>query len=305
MEMQIGRKNSRHLHETGLEYMSNHSVVICGIARDCSSQLSKLAPKLEALGNRFKTYKILVIENDSEDDTAETILAWAAKNQNVIPILFSANREAVTQQDITAKESRDFNHSRISRIAFARNLYLHELQNHKQTDYVIVLDLDIMGFSIPGIASSFEQRNEWDCATSSGLRYTLRSPFSSSVYWDTYAYEPCGGFSDGVQHLADIRSNQKYLSEKLKDSELIPALSAFGGLAIYKYQMLASQQYEAMKNNDPDVPILCEHVHLHRSISQVSDSFRLVINPLQELRYESLGTTLKRSFYGIWLGTRK
>ena len=300
MEMQINRKNSRYPDEAALEYMSNHSVVICGIARNCSSQLTKLTPKLEALGKKFKTYKILVIENDSADDTAETIMAWAAKNQNVIPILFSAIREVATRQDIAVKESRDFNHSRISRIAFARNLYLNELQYHKQTDYVIVLDLDIMDFSIPGIASSFEQRNKWDCATSSGLRYTLRSPFSASVYWDTYAYEPCDGFSDGVQHLAEIRSSQTFLKKKLKGNELVPALSAFGGLAIYKYQVLAGRQYEALENNDPEVPILCEHVNLHRSISQTTDIFKLVINPLQKVQYETLGATLKRGFLSIF-----
>ena len=303
--MHTNPEKSEHTYEAGLEHMSKNSVVICGIARDCSSQLSKLIPKLENLGTRFKSYKIIVIENDSADDTAEVILAWAARNQNVIPILFSENREIARHLNTNPEESRDFNHSRIARIAFARNLYLQELCKFQPTDYVIVIDLDIMDFSLPGIANSFEQRDKWDCATSSGLRYTLRSPFTSKVYWDTYAYEPCGGFSDGVQHLADIRSNQKYLCEKLKDDELIPALSAFGGLAIYKYQMLASQQYEAMENNDPDVPILCEHVHLHRSISQDSDSFRLVINPFQKLRYESLGTTLKRSFYDIRLGIRK
>jgi hypothetical protein len=286
--------------ETGFESMSNSSVAICGIARDCSSQLTRLIPKLEALGGKFQAHKIIVVENDSADDTAEIILAWAARNKNVIPILFSANKEVAAQQNMSTKRARDFNHSRISRIAFARNLYLHELQNHQQTDYVIVVDLDIMDFSMSGIANSFEQGRKWDCATSSGLRYTLRTPFSPTVYWDTYAYEPCAGFPSGVQRLADIRSSQRQLRERLKSKELIPALSAFGGLAIYRYKILAGHQYGVVKNNDPEVPILCEHVDLHRSISKSTGNFRLVINPLQELRYETLGTTLQRSFLRIF-----
>lgn len=294
--MHTNPEKSRPGYEAGLEYMSKKSVVICGIARDCAPQLARLIPKLETLGTKFKSCKFIVIENDSKDDTAEVILAWAAKNQNVISILFSESRMIAARQSMRSGESRDFDDSRISRIAFARNLYLHELHGFQHTDYVIIVDLDIMDFSIPGIANSFEQNNQWDCATSSGLRYTLRSPFSSTVYWDTYAYEPCDGFSDGVQHLADIRSSQKYLRGRLKNNEFIPAVSAFGGLAIYRYQVLAGQQYEVVDNNDPDVPVLCEHVYLHRSISQATDGFRLVINPHQTLKYESPGTTLKRSF---------
>lgn len=275
--------------------MSNSTVVMCGIARDCSSQLSRLIPKLEALGETFRSYKIVVVENDSADDTADVVLAWAAKNQNVIPVLFSENKKLTNKVREGSEEPHDFGRSRISRIVFARNLYLNELHTLPTTDYVIIVDLDIMDFSIPGIANSLEQRNEWDCATSSGLRYTVRSPFSSKVYWDTYAYEPIEGFSDGVQSLADIRSSQKILRARLKLNGLIPALSAFGGLAIYKSQVLAGQQYAAVKNDNAEVPILCEHVKLHRSISQSNGRFRLVINPLQELRYEPLGTTLKRN----------
>ena len=285
--------------------MSNSSVVICGIARDCSSQLVKLIPKLEALGTTFKSYRIIVIENDSADDTAEVVLTWATKNQNVIPVLFSENTEVTAQLDARSEISRDFGQSRISRIAFARNLYLNELQAYQQADYVIVVDLDILDFSIQGIANSFEQRHNWDCATSSGLRYTLRSPLSSKVYWDTYAFEPIEGFSGGAQSLSDIRVSQKHLRKRLKSNALIPAISAFGGLAVYKYQVLVGQQYVAVKNKDSEVPILCEHVNLHRSISQTSESFRLMINPLQELRYESLGTTLKRNFVSLLPGILK
>lgn len=303
--MRITLKKSKHSCEAGLEHMSNSSVVICGIARDCSSQLSRLIPKLEALGTTFKSYKIIVIENDSSDDTAEVVLAWAAKNQNVIPVLFSENREVAAQLDARSEKSRDFGQSRISRIAFARNLYLNELQSYQQTDYVVVVDLDILDFSIQGIANSFEQRHNWDCATSSGLRYTLRSPLSSKVYWDTYAFEPIEGFSGGIQSLKDIRSSQKYLRDRLKGNALIPAISAFGGLAVYKYRVLVDQQYVAMENKDVEVPILCEHVNLHRSVSQSNDNFRLVINPLQELRYESLRTTLKRNLVSFLSGNLK
>ena len=299
MKKRISKEISGRSSNAGLDRMSKSSVVICGIARDCSSQLRKLIPKLEELGSNFKSYKVVVVENDSKDDTAETVMAWAAKNDKVIPVLFSANKKFRANHHKGSEEVGDFDYLRISRIAFARNLYLQELRNIRQADFVIIVDLDIMDFSILGVASSFEQSDEWDCATSSGLRYTLRAPFNSTVYWDTYAFEPCSGYSDGTQHLAEIRSSQVLLKKKLKSNKLIPALSAFGGLAIYRYNILAGHQYKAVKNNDPEVPILCEHVDFHRSISHDSENFRLVINPLQTLKYEPIGTTLKRNILSL------
>ena len=95
--MRIIQEKPQCSYEAGLEHMSASSVVICGIARDCSSQLFKLIPKLETLGDIFKSYKVVVIENDSVDDTAEVVLAWAAKNQNVTSVLFSENKKLAHQ----------------------------------------------------------------------------------------------------------------------------------------------------------------------------------------------------------------
>lgn len=281
--------------EEGFNRMSESTVVICGIARDCGQQLGKLIPKIESLAGKFKDYKVIVVENDSHDNTATTITSWASKNHKVIPILYSLTNLNKKQRNASDGTPGDFDHSRISRIAFARNIYLDELQRHQRADFVIIVDLDIMDFSIPGIANSFGVNEQWDCATSSGLRYTLRSPFMPTVYWDTFAYEPKEGFDGGVQTIADVRSNQKLVRKQIRDCELIPALSAFGGLAIYKNQFLLSQEYDVMANSDSEVPVFCEHVALHRSIARANRGFRLVINPSQDLRYESLLTTFRRN----------
>ena len=298
--MYINKPKLRQFFKAGYEFMSESSLVICGIARDCSSQFINLIPKLENLGDQFKEYKIIVVENDSQDSTGTLVSSWALRNRNVLPIVYSDSRLKANQQNTNPTSPRYFDRSRISSIAFARNLYLHELDRHQQADFVIVVDLDILDFSISGISTSFDQRNEWDCATSSGLRYTLRAPLKSTVYWDTYAYEPSKGFSRGIQSLSEIRSAQKYLRERIRSDELIPALSAFGGLAIYKYPILAGQEYEIVENDDPEVSILCEHVALHRSIARANKSFRLVINPMQELRYESPVTTLNRNIRNLF-----
>ncbi len=287
--------------QQGFDLISESSVILCGIARDCAPQLSRLIPRLEDLAAKFRSYKIIVVENNSRDHTARIISSWAASNCNVIPIIFS--RPDPEHQRIEGDFPGDFDHSRISRIAFARNIYLKELQQQQPADFVIIVDLDIMNFSIPGIANSFGWCNKWDCATSSGLRYTLRAPFSPTVYWDAFAYEPEEGFPGGIQSLRYIRSNQKKLRKQIRDNVLISASSAFGGLAIYKYRSLINQRYKVLTNSDPEVPVLCEHVALHRSMADSNMKFRLVINPVQELRYESPLTTIRRNIQTLLKGS--
>ncbi len=301
MKMHMKQTIANERIQQGFDLISQSSVILCGIARDCAPQLSRLIPKLENLAEKFKNYKIIVVENDSVDHTAKIITSWAASNHNVIPIIFT--RPAIEHQYVDDDFPGNFDHSRISRIAFARNMYLNELQQHQPADFVIIVDLDIMNFSIPGIANSIGWCNKWECATSSGLRYTLRAPFSPTVYWDAFAYEPEEGFPGGIQSLVDMRSNQKKLRKQIREKELIPASSAFGGLAIYKYQLLINQQYEVLANSNPEVPVLCEHVALHRSMAGSNAKFRLVINPVQELRYESPLTTIRRNIQTLLKGS--
>lgn len=293
--MSANKTELKQFFDDGFDCMSKSTVAICGIARDCSDQVRHIIPKLEALGERFKAYKIIVVENDSRDDTQEVISSWADENHNVVPIFFSEAGLAPDAQSSRSSESGCFNYSRISRIAFARNIYLQELPRLDESDFVVVVDLDVLDFSLAGIANSFARQDDWDCATSAGFRYTLRRPFNRDVYWDTYAFEPMDGYAGGVQHLSDIRSSQTKIRKELQGDCCVSAQSAFGGLAIYKRCMLEGQQYKTESNDDSDVPFLCEHVMLHRSINQSNSGFRLVINPAQKVYYESLATTLKRS----------
>ena len=81
--MSANKTALKQLFDDGFDFMSKSTVAICGIARDCSDQLSQLIPRLEALGDQFKEYKIIVVENDSRDNTQEVISSWADKNQNL------------------------------------------------------------------------------------------------------------------------------------------------------------------------------------------------------------------------------
>ena len=68
----------------GFKYMKRKNIVICGLARNIESRIDDMIRKLELLGSNFKSYKIVIVENDSTDLTRELLLQWKDRNPNVI-----------------------------------------------------------------------------------------------------------------------------------------------------------------------------------------------------------------------------
>ena len=280
--------------------MAQSNVAICGLVRDCEQNLGGLIPRVEKLGSAFGSYRVVVVENDSTDQTGQVVRKWSLQNPRVETIQFCylptnhPVRRIETGRDNSA--GGWFGRERIDRIAFARNRYLDAIAADPSLDYVIIIDLDIRSFSLSGVAHSFGRAREWDIATANGKRYSKRHPLRLSVYWDAYAYEPRSGFISGKQTLNQIRSCQLDVAKELRDGQLLPARSAFGGLGIYRAKFLAGNRYTVLDNDDPDVPILCEHHALHRSISDAAGNVRLCINPRQTVDY---GSPLQLARYSL------
>lgn len=278
----------------GRDFMAQVSVVFCGVARDCHRQLLRLAPQIERLGRLFKTYEVIVVENDSTDATGKLLIAWSQQNPRVSPIRFS-HVERTTTGGLASKTAPTwFQTDRIERISYARNLYLTELQS-RQFDYLIVMDMDLLDFSVEGIEHSFAKPDLWDAVGSYGVRYTLRRPLRRQIYWDTYAYEPPEGFPQAVQTLSAIRTAQAALSRRMAKGEWVQARSAFGGLCIYRGNKIGGARYGIVENADPKVPVLCEHVAFNRSIRKMHGNFLIKTNPYQYVHYEPLRTTVRRT----------
>lgn len=69
---------------------------------------------------------------------------------------------------------------REGRIAMARNLALEELKKLPRTDYVIWVDLDVMGWDIAGVMDSFGRNEQWDGVCAHGI-------LLHGIYRDLYA----------------------------------------------------------------------------------------------------------------------
>ena len=165
----------------GLAVMRASNVTFVGIARDLGPHLSKVLPQLENLAKEFKYSRAIFVEEQSVDNTADVLQKWAAvspSNRTVVLHYFYDHHEQVG-----FFKGRKM--PREGRLAASRNEALRTLHKMpEKTDYVIVVDLDIVGFDPNGVADSFARRGsrmQWDVICANGI-------MMHGTYRDTFAF---------------------------------------------------------------------------------------------------------------------
>ena len=56
----------------------NEKVLICGVCRDVANQLPSTIKIIEGLGAKFRSYRVIVYENNSTDATKDILKNWQA-----------------------------------------------------------------------------------------------------------------------------------------------------------------------------------------------------------------------------------
>jgi hypothetical protein len=253
--------------------MFNKKILITGLIRNGGSLISKEILALKEAFSDFKKIDWLIIESDSDDNTVEQLAAMREKIEcfTFFPI-----------NDL----SKIIN-LRTERIAFCRNLYLDQIRNNKKykdLDYVVVADLDGTNnlLTQEAVQSCFEN-NLWDVCTANQSEYyydiwALRHPaWCPGDCWEQYRYLMKFAESLDQQTLNSIKYAAVYskMIHIPADADWIPVNSAFGGLAIYKKEVLISKQnYVGLNANGEE---MCDHVSLHENI--IKNGFKIYINP--------------------------
>ena len=194
------------------------SLIVCGCTKNSESYIYKHLQLLYDMAPLFKTFKMLIYENDSEDNTVKILKKFKKKHK-----YFDYISDNI-QEDLTREEV----------LAYGRNTLLNHIQGF---DYMIMVDLDdvISTFKPSQLKYLFENK-EWDalfanCETYydvSALRiekdkWTHTCPFKVIDYdcWEKVHYHNSTRFVS--QHQIKIPSS----------APLIPVNSAFGGFGIY------------------------------------------------------------------------
>lgn len=247
------------------ECMREKRIVFAGLARNIHHRIRKTIQNCILLGSFFQSYKIVIFENDSEDNTRTIIQEMSDTNPNIQLIECVTNPEC--KFDLCdLYEYGIMNEHRIDRMTFFRNVYLSIIYDRfSDYDYLCVVDLDIDGtIPISGLAHALSCPLEWSCICANG-RSGIPGTFGcmDSMY-DAMAL--CLTERDitlakrgerGMRHLFS-----KYLRlicmsyfDKGVHEGFIPVLSAFNGVAVYKVRDILGMYYRKGYS--------CEHISLH------------------------------------------
>ena len=270
-------------------------VVICSIVRNAEKGLKNNIPVIDKICRHFGAYQIVVYENDSKDATKRLLSEWMSQN----PEHVHAFMEDYGIQTIPRAESVRcnpfFSLYRNERMSRFRNQYLEYIESKGwDPDYLMVVDLDVAKIDIKGVISSFYTDEEWDAITAFGFSL---APNMRLRYHDTYIL-----VENGEENIRQTELSIKNKAEKFAryygSENLIPVYSAFGGLAIYKYDRVKGLRYKAMPNDDYRVESRGEHFSLYKQMNE-RGPLAVYINPKMRIKYQNVDLAL------IWKTLRR
>ena len=281
--------------ERGRDVLAGSSIIVCGIVRDCDKQLKKNIEVVNSLCSLCKSYNVIMVENDSVDNTKQILHNWSKNDKNIHVISGDYGEKTIPHKN-SVEGNPMFSAHRIGKMAKYRNEYLKYIYEKKiQADYLIVIDMDVSKIELSGIFNSFGLPINWDVITANG--YSL-SPQFKKRYHDTYALTEWE-MKDAPQTEKMIyKDNYKKYSGLDKGLPPIKIFSAFGGISIYKASLFNETYYELIENDDSRVKVRCEHYSLFKQFSEKGyDQF--YINPAMEVKYQTvslkiIGKTLTR-----------
>jgi len=285
----MNKSNNKFLQKEGLKKMSESTIIICGIVRNCGKNLKKNIHTINRLCDLVKDYHVVIYENDSVDNTKQILTDWANERKNVHISLNNFNTATIPEK--RSEVNPFFSVYRIDKMAFYRNNYLEYIEKENlKGDYVIVVDLDVDEIYINGVVSSFAVHYDWDAITANGVSRSFSSKFRKQ-YYDTYALFACGqeNISQTEKSIVESKRQWSFLKPGIP---LIRVASAFGGLAIYKREAIRYCRYGVLPNNDKRVESCTEHFFFYQQM-KANGYDKIFINPEMYIKYHSLATVIK------------
>jgi len=242
-----------------------HSVFVCGCARNVAPQLPGVLRNFERIGALFGEARYGIVENDSSDNTKEVVAAWCAENPE------RRSHLDLTGLCLTHK-------SRTDRLPVCRNALVDEMWKNPPT-FMVMMDMDgICEDPIPeaSILSCFEEQpDDWAVMTAniSSQTYDVWAERSSEVPYDCWkmVWNRPAGMSDKDAVEKYVERHKRHIP---KDRPLFEVISAFGGLGVYRTKYLTGCRHSKVSSyGTEDV----EHCAFNEAIR--SNGGKVFINP--------------------------
>lgn len=262
--------------------LENRPVIIVGIVKDIQKSIHKDLANLSRAFNMFKEIHWYLVESGSTDQSTQVLAKIKSENK-----YFEFESLANTHE------------SRTEVMAQARNAYLVYLRNKvdiKEFPYVVVADFNLLNDKLTSKAVySSWARNDWDVVTANqsgkyydiwALRHDLWSP---NDCWKQHAF-----LREYIKfpELAITYAIRARMIKIPRNSNWIRVKSAFGGLGIYKTELLMKPGFYKGKDNDGEV--ICEHVPFHENL--IKTGAKIFINP-KLINTRNTDHTLRITFF--------
>lgn len=231
-------------------------VLIVGIVRNVELTLNVDYERLSAAFGDEDVFWFLV-ESDSTDNTLHMLSAINKRNAR---FRFSS-----------LGNLENFISERTQRLAACRNEYLRELRSnplYSDVSLVCVADLDGVNRKISGTAVRRALKlGSWDACfpNQRGPYYDVwalrHAEWSPDDCWHSYEQDLRMGVSAAESRKKNVVDRMRTIDS---DDDVIPVVSAFGGLGVYKKNWLIDEEYNGMEG---DLAV-CEHVSVNSSISR-------------------------------------
>tara|TARA_Y100000591_G_scaffold280782_2_gene260177 strand:- start:1124 stop:2314 length:1191 start_codon:yes stop_codon:yes gene_type:complete len=248
----------------GYEVAGNSRILILCLARDVEHNVLLSRNKLESIGKDFLEYKIVIFENDSDDESRKLLKGWMNENDNV-ELMDCCDMGSCDCLLKNAKGyemgSYSYNKSRIDKMRFYRETLLrYATGKYYYYDYVMVYDFDISGIVYKdGLMTSFSSNKDWDMVFANGLQSLPKVISSKLVIYDSLPYLSDTMDYEHKNSLSQLdKEHSKLMKYKIGD-DLVKCKSGFNGIAIYRMEGLLNSTYMNTKR-------YCEHVDLHQDM---------------------------------------
>ena len=249
----------------GKEYFKDKKVIIAGLIRDSEHTLSHVKSNIQKIVKNFHDYRVLIVENDSNDNTRKLLLQMAREDPKIIILGCGINVDKCSIKD-SSNTDKGIGANRIKKMTKLRNIYLDYINNNEdlQTyDFLICMDMDIIGtiYTLGLLHSGylFKNNNNIDALGANGIILENYGILLAKFYYDSYAIEMING-------------EYKFLNSKIFpypkcSNGLIKVKSCFGGLMIYRLKSLKNKRYRfKMKTR---YQAICEHTTLNEQLDNI------------------------------------
>lgn len=267
LESYISRVNQ------GKDIIKSKTFILCGCLRDKARIINNFKTRAYQIVKCFSDYRILIVENDSKDNTRDELIKWSKEDSKVLILGNGVNKPICKLNLPPTPPEKTANASRIRKMSIIRNIYLDYIKKHLSSfDYTAVIDMDLDGdLPLDGIFDTFWYLNNTyiNAMACNGIeKYKYH-------YYDSFAYIEYGDpFIWKNEH--DKTNHDHYVFDKItkkytQSLNITKVCSAFGGFCIYKTLCLLNVSYNYSIDK-----FACEHSFVNSNIKDVYINPRMV-----------------------------